>query len=260
MPRSTYRTAAALAVLVAAPLGAQIVPGSTLVFTGVADASDVGTPGVLLAFDQHVTIEDASTGSFAVRNGGVGGSQATIGDVVVGHGPQRVPNFLHFGAYRFDLEFLPSGTYGQDECYVEPVVGQRCTPFQSVLGDPYDNVGASPFFVTNGASGDPAAPFTSVAAFNVVGTVRGPGAVSSAFYGTIASTFVGRSYQEVLYTLETEGLSAVTFTGTLVAGTPAGTPSGGIGVADTVVPEPGTWALVGAGLAGVFGLARRRRV
>ena len=50
---------ACAAILPAAPLSAQIAPGSTLVFTGVADVTDVGLPGVILAFDKRVTADPA---------------------------------------------------------------------------------------------------------------------------------------------------------------------------------------------------------
>ena len=252
-----------------------MAPGSTLVFTGVADATDIGTLGVLLDFDKRVNVDaDASTGTFASLNKRTG-ANGSIDDVRVGNGPQSLDTFLRIGAYTFDLRVVPSGTYGQDDCYVWPVVGQRCTPYQSVIGDPTTNAGLSPFSVENVASGDPNAPFTALAAFHVLGTVSGPGRSTSDFFGTIAATFVGRSYQEVLFTLEQAGLQGVTFTGTFVTGSPMGaaaarsgaTPSfvrASIGsspvavAADTVVPEPSTVALVATGL-GVLGVAARRR-
>ncbi len=246
---------AAVAAASAAPLGAQIADGSRLSFTGTADATDVGTSGVLLDFDTRV-VADASgnTGSFASLNRAAGpGVSGAIADVRVGNGPQAVPNLLVLGGYRFDLTFVPSGASGQDACYVEPEVGQQCTPYQSELGVWPPSGSLSPFYLANAPSGDPGAPFTAVAAFNVVGTVTGPGGASSPFSGTLASTFVGRSYQEVLYTLEQQGLAQVTFAGTFVAGAPAATAPG------TVAPEPSAVVLVAAGLAGVAGAARRRR-
>jgi hypothetical protein len=251
--RAAAVAAAAAAVAPAAPLGAQIAEGSRLSFTGTADATDVGTSGVLLDFDTRV-VADASgnTGSFAALNrpGGPGVSGA-IADVRVGNGPQAVPNLLVLGGYRFDLTFVPSGASPQEACYVEPVVGQQCTPYQSEIGVWPPSGSLSPFYLVNAPSGDPGAPFTAVAAFDVVGTVTGPGGASSPFSGTLASTFVGRSYQEVLYTLEQQGLAQVTFAGTFVAGAPT--------APGTVAPEPSAVALVAAGLAGVAGAARRRR-
>jgi hypothetical protein len=262
-----------------AELGAQIAPGSTLVFTGTANATDIGTPGVLLDFDKRVNVDPtANTGTFASldrRNGANG----QIDAIRVGNGPQSLANFLRVGAYTFDLRSVPSGTYGQDDCYVLPTPEkQQCTPFQSVAGDPTTNIGLSPFFVENFFTGDTAAPFNSIAAFNVLGTVNGPGRTSSNFFGTIAATFVGKSYQEALGELEFKGLRGVTFTGTFVAGAPpamttgpwagpaagsafgsAGLQSGPVALAaETVVPEPSTIALLATGL-GVLGAAARRR-
>jgi hypothetical protein len=270
---------ACAAVLPAAPLSAQIAPGSTLVFTGVADVTDVGLPGVMLAFDKRVTADpSANTGTFASlnrRNGAIG----SIDDFRVGNGPQSLDTFLRVGAYTFDLRAVPSGPYGADDCYVWPELGQRCTPYQSVIGDPTDNVGLSPFYVENVASGDPNAPLTALAAFNVLGTVSGPGRTTSDFFGTIGATFVGQSYQEVLITLERAGLQGVTFTGTFVVGSPvrAATVGSTVGstavpafarasslaspvtvAADTVVPEPSTVALLITGL-GALGVTLRRR-
>ena len=53
---SVLRFTATAALLVAAPLGAQIQAGSIFRFTGVADATDVGLDGVVLDFTQTVTV------------------------------------------------------------------------------------------------------------------------------------------------------------------------------------------------------------
>lgn len=254
------------AAFTAATASAQIAVGSRLGFTGVADAKDVGTPGVELDFVPTVDVDaDGNTGAFAAlnrRNGN--GLTGSIADLVVGNGPQRVQNFLVIGGYRFDLLSLPSGPYGQADCYVDPMPGQTCTPFQSVLGDPETNAGLSPFFLANTVSGYPEAPITALVSFNLFGTVTGPGGAMSEFFGTISSTFEGLSFQEVLGGLEGAGmydqaLPGVTFSGSFVTGRQI---RGDEVVDVAVTPEPASFALVGAGLAGVAtlaGVARRRR-
>lgn len=239
-------------VAVATAAGAQIAPGSTLTFTGTADAIDVGLGGVLLDFAPRVVAAPSgNTGTFASLNkdGGPGVS-GHIDAIRVGNGPQSIPDFLTLGGYRFTLISIPEGSYGQDACYIDPAPGQTCTPYQSVQGDPSVNAGLSPFFVENVASGNPDAPINSTAAFQVLGTVAGPDGAMSGFVGTISASFIGLPYQYALYTLEQQGLQGLTFTGTFVAGG---------AVVGTVVPEPATYALVAAGLVGVGGVARRRR-
>lgn len=233
---------------------AQITPGSTFTFTGTADATDIGLPGVILDFvPRVVAASSGNTGSFTSLNTGVAsGVSGHIGGIRVGNGDESIVNFLTIGGYRFDVTSLPSGGFGQDDCYVDPVPGQTCTPYQSVQGDPSVNAGLSPFYVTNVASGNPDAPINSTAAFGLTGTVTGPGGYMSGFTGTISSTFVGTPYQYVLYNLEQEGLSGLTFTGTFVAGPVIGR----TGV--SVTPEPATYALVAVGLAGVAGATRWR--
>lgn len=262
--RRTSRPCAALAALAIvasasvaiAPshAAAQIASGSTLVFSGVTDATDLGSPGVLLDFMKHVTADpSANTGTFATLNRPKKGQTGNIAPMVVGNGPQAVSKFLKIGGFHFDLSFVPSGAYGQDECYVDPAVGQRCTPFQ------LPSYELSPFYLENRASGIPQAPFTSIIAFDVVGTVRGRGTTTD-FFGTIVTTFVGVSFQEALLGLEAFGLEGVPFTGTFVAGGPTTLAASSLAATSvSVAPEPSTVALMATGLVGVAALARRRR-
>ena len=258
-------------------LSAQIAPGSTLTFTGTADATDIGLGGVMLDFTKQVVAAGSgNTGTFASLNGAKGnGRQGKIADLRVGNGPEVIPSFLQFGGYKFTLLGLPAGRYGQDACYVDPAPGQTCTPYQSVQGDPSVNAGLSPFYVANAATPNADGSLNSTAAFDVYGTVRGPGNTVSPFTGTIAASFVGRSYQEVLYTLEQQGLRGVTFTGTFTTGAvlmaalgqapfsdaalddPALLDAGGVDA--TATPEPATVALVAGGLLALVPTARRRR-
>lgn len=267
-PSSFPRVAVAALALVlttaATTAAAQIVPGSRLTFTGTGDATDLGLPGVVLDFQPRVVARaTGNTGTFASLNRGAGaGVSGSIADLLVGRGPQHIDNFLVLGGYRFDLESLPSGPFGQSQCYVAPAPGQLCTPYQSELGKPLPTDPLSPFYLANLPSGDPSAPITSVVAFNLIGTVTGPGGVTSSFFGTISSVFAGLSFQEVLGGLEGAGmieqaLPGITFTGTFFAG---GRAFGSDEFAGTeVVPEPATLMLVAVGVAGVAKLARRRR-
>lgn len=231
--------AAAALALGTTSAAAQIATGSTLAFTGAADATDVGSAGVVLDFSPYaLTSGSTNTGAFAFLNAAPG----ALKQLTVGSGAQWIPGFLTIGGYTFDLRNLPSGPYPQTDCRVAPVVGQRCTPFQS------PGTAISPFDLVNQASGDPNAPINALVSFDLSGTVVDPNGYTSAFTGTISSTFVGLSYQDVLGALEGQGpagLPDVPFTGTFVAG--------------AVLPEPGTYALVAAGLAGVGLVARRRR-
>lgn len=273
--------AAATAIVVGASAAtAQLAPGSTLTFTGTADATDIGLGGVLLDFDGPVVAAaTGNTGAFASLNDPRrGGTRGTIADLRVGNGVQVIPSFLQFGGFKFTLLGLPTGRYGQAACYTETfAVGQTCTPYQSIQGKPWINVGLSPFSVAN-VSENPDGSLNSTASFDLFGTVTGPGGATSFFTGTIAAAFAGLPYQVALYTLEQQGLQGLTFTGTftttsLLAGLRTGASAGtagdtlvddasplpAIGVDPTVAPEPATTVLLSVGLLATVGGVRRRR-
>ena len=218
---------------------AQITPGSRLELSGLVDATDIGAAGIVLDFQPGTLTSGAgSTGSFA----SIPATGGAIRGMTVGVGPIALPSFVTFGGYRFDVTFIPTGSFGQGQCYVEPAVGQTCTPIQS------PNPFPSPFDLTNYDSGNPEAPFRSVASFQVQGFVTGPGNVTSPFVGVIAAEFPTMSFQEALMTVETTGIRDIRYTATFT--TTVGTV--------TTTPEPSTWALLATGLAGVVVLARRR--
>ena len=266
MHRSRIARTAALALsgftalaFVSLPAAAQIAPGSTLTFTGTADATDIGLKGVMLDFSKRVTASaSGNTGAFAWLNGPGTDATGKISGIRVGNGAEYINDFFQIGDYKFSLNGLPSGSYPQAPCYTDQfALGQTCTPFQSVQGVPDNNAGLSPFYVAN-VSMNADSSLNSTAAFDLFGTVTGPAGTVSSFSGTIASAFPGTPYQIVLYTLENYGLQGLDFTGTFTVG--AGVGGGGIGGTDaTVTPEPTTVALVVAGLLGVVGVSRRRR-
>jgi hypothetical protein len=227
---------AATLALDVAPARAQIAPGSQLRFAGTTDAVDIGAAGLSLDFTGDAITAAAGTGAFA---GLLTGTAGTIRDVTVGTGPNPVAGFVTIGGYTFDLLGMPEGTFDQSVCYVYPEPGQTCTPLQAPAPNP------SPFNVTNYATDDAEAPIRSVAAFDVWGTVTGPGGVRSAFVGTISAEFPGLSYQEALGTVEAVGLQGVRYTGVFTT--------------VSTVPEPSTFVLLAGGLLGTLALARRRR-
>lgn len=246
MAASSFARAAVAAALTlgAASAQAQITAGSRLDFSGTADAVDLGSPGIRLTFQPGMVVaRSSSTGTFA----GTGGQSGAVREIVVGGGPVDLPAFLTLGGYTFDVRYLPVGVYGQDQCYVWPAPGQRCTPYQAPLPYPEDltRFPPSPFNLENLYSGNPEAPLNSLASFRVVGSVYGPEGARSRFVGTISTSFTGLSFQEALGAVEQTGLQGVRFDGRFVA--------------VSVTPEPSAVALVGAGLLGVVGAGARRR-
>lgn len=242
--RALAVTALTLAATSAAARAAHAqVAGSRLNFSGTSDVVDVGADGLVLTFDQSsIASGDDNTGSFAPLNAAPGGVAGAIKPLTVGAGPQETPAFLVLGGYTFNLRYLPSGTLGQSECYVEAADGQHCSPVQT------PGTTISPINLVNGATGDADAPFYSSAWFHLVGTVTGPeGGVAHEFFGTIMTDFPV-SYQDALAGVEAYGFAGLPFRATFVTGAEV-----------TVTPEPSTYALTAAGLLGVVGAARRRR-
>lgn len=237
------RALAVTALTLAATTAHAQVAGSQLNFSGTTDVVDVGAAGLVLTFTPGTLVSgDGNTGSFASFNAAATGVVGDIKTLTVGAGPQVTPAFLTLGGYTFTLRYLPSGTLGQAECYVEAADGQRCSPIQT------PGTAISPINLVNGATGDADAPFYSSAWFHLMGTVTGPdGGVAHEFFGTIMTDFPV-SYQDALAGVEAYGFAGLPYRATFVVGTEV-----------TVTPEPSTYALTAAGLLGVVGAARRRR-
>ena len=248
MSRSRAIGAAAVAALVlgAPAAGAQLTPGSTLSFGGSANVIHTEEHDLFVRFDQAVIASRSpSTGSFATLGATTPGLTGSIRDFEVVVGPQPIIGFVTLGGYTFDLFDMLPGTSAPDDCLNEQfLAGQSCTPPR------HDVEGVStPFTLVNVASGDPSAPLNSVAWFDLRGMVRGPGSLTaSPFIGRFEASFLGLSYQEVLYAAEANQLRGVDFAAQFTV--------------VSTVPEPSTYALAATGVVGLLGVAhvRRRRL
>jgi energy-converting hydrogenase Eha subunit E len=133
-------------------------------------------------------------------------------------------DFLTFAAaptLSLDLTFIEPGVFGSASCAAVPAAGQVCTPT------------GSPFNFVNLASG-------SSLSFAVSGTAS-DGVSDGPFTGIYTAQFVGLSYQSVLATFANGGSVTTSYSGSF-----------------EVVPEPGTFGLLGAAL-GLLALRARRR-
>jgi hypothetical protein len=235
--------AAAALVFVVPSAEAQVVPGSTLRFTGRADVTHTEEHDLFVGFDEAAITSGApSTGSFAALGAATPGVTGSIRDFEVVVGLQPIAGFVTLGGYTFDLFDMLPGTSTPDDCLNERFLpGQSCTPPR------HDVEGVStPFTLVNIASGDPNAPLNSIAWFDVRGTVRGPGSLTpSPFIGRFEASFVGLSYQEVLFLAEANQLRGVDFAAQFTV--------------TSTVPEPSTYALAATGLVGLLGVAGARR-
>jgi hypothetical protein len=163
---------------------------------------------------------------------GLQGTTAVQKDLNSALQPTGVPfllaDFLTFVAaptLSLDLTFIEPGEFGSANCATAPAAGQICTPT------------GSPFNFVNLASGS---GLSSIVSFAVGGTAS-DGVSDGAFRGVYTAQFVGLSYQSLLATFGSGGSVTTSYSGSF-----------------EVVPEPGTFGLVGAAL-GLLALRARRR-
>jgi hypothetical protein len=142
----------------------------------------------------------------------------------------------------FDLTFIELGVFSSAGCLAAPSPGQVCTP-EGIpqLVTAANPTGRSAYNLINTATG-------VTASFDVRGIVRDtsdPGGLPSLFTGTFSATFNGETYQSLLNDLATTGQVDAPYTAVFTA---------------TIIPEPGTVALMFSGFALIaVGAYRRRR-
>jgi hypothetical protein len=142
--------------------------------------------------------------------------------------PFSLDDFLTFVAVptlSLDLTYIELGQFGSAFCSAAPAAGQICTPT------------GSPFNFVNLPSGS---GLSSILSFVVSGTAS-DGVSDGPFTAVYTAQFVGLPYQSVLATWGAGGSLTRSYSASF-----------------EVVPEPGTLALISAGL-GMLALRGRRR-
>ena len=187
-----------------------------------------------IIFNGATVTTTTGTGVFAPTIPGTTGivSSLSIGTEPVGT-TFSPATFVTIGGYTFSLTSIEAGTFTPADCGLSAAVGQTCTP-DAPAGTYVEALNLDNVSLTNYSL-----------SFSFAGTVVGPGIVGSEGFTGVLTTQGAGSYQSFLNSLTT-GVN-MPYSMTLVT-TPPTSP----------VPEPGSFVLLGTGLAGIAGTLKRK--
>ena len=232
------RTQLCTLFLLSAVMMVGLVPtakADTLNLASTPNSSMTFTPPTVF-FNGTAAVSTSGSGVFAAIPVGTPGVVSTmnIGSEPVGSTFSPV-TFVTIGGFTFSLTSINAGSYSSASCGLPAAVGQTCTP--NVPPDTYvealnlENVNLTTYSLS----------------FSFAGNVTGPGIVGSEGFTGVLSTQASGSFQSFLNSLNTNGSVTLPYSMVLTT-TPPTSP----------VPEPGSFVLLGTGLAGIAGTLKRK--
>jgi hypothetical protein len=235
------------------PAFGSIIGGSSLSFSGafhsgaVVTSFDCNRPGdaacLIVPPGSGDFAVSSSTGTFAQYNGTFGLIKSFNNALEPLNTPFVLPNFLTFDLNNNEtmaLQFIPLGT---DTVSSSCAGLTHCTPQNPLLITASNPAGLSQFNLDSTVTG-------TTLTFSVMGLLIDSNGQTASLSGSFTSQFAGANPQQVLAELLAGG--SATYSANLVAGTPTtnGPPS---------IPEPGSVALIGVGIAALAAARRRGR-